>query len=174
MGKLLAGFIVVSALAAGIAIYYLQVYAFYEPVKAVGQDDVVLTSLVSGAPEGIIYDEFEAIDAESSPLRYRACFTTPMSQSMLTETYQVFDKAVPLIGPGWFDCYDANEVGEALSDGRAIAFMGQENVTYGVDRIVAVLDDGRGFVWNQINHCGEVVFEGKPAPEGCPTPPENY
>ncbi|MGR3625750.1 MAG: DUF6446 family protein, partial [Limimaricola sp.] len=26
--------------------------------------------------------------------------------------------------------------------------------------------------WNQINVCGEVVFDGDPAPAGCPTPPE--
>ena len=41
-----------------------------------------------------------------------------------------------------------------------------------IDRIVAVFPDGRGYAWHQINACGEVVFDGDPAPEGCPPVPE--
>jgi hypothetical protein len=55
----------------------------------------------------------------------------------------------------------------------AIAFLGIENVRYGIDQVVAVLPDGRGFVWQQINACGAVVFNGEPAPEGCPPVPES-
>ena len=171
-GKLVAGVIVAAGLIAGAAMYYLQVYAYYERVPATGEGDVRLASLATGAPEPILYDAFQAIDADSSPVRYRACFTTPLSQAMLSETYVIFEAPVPLTGPGWFGCYDAAEVDAALADGSAIAFLGQQNVTYGIDRVVAILDDGRGFAWNQINHCGEVVFEGKPAPEGCPPVPE--
>jgi hypothetical protein len=47
-------------------------------------------------------------------------------------------------------------------------------VSYGIDRIVAITEDGRGYVWHQINDCGEVVFDGEPAPENCPEPPEGY
>ncbi|MBS8227072.1 DUF6446 family protein [Vannielia litorea] len=170
-GKLVGGVIVGAAAVAGLAIYYLQVYGFYERVEL--RDDMVpveLTSIASGAPEEIIADEFEAIDASSSPIRYRACFTTPMSQAMLSETYEPYEEAVPLTGPGWFDCYDAEDVGVALQEGRAMAFTGVENIYYGIDRVVAIMDDGRGFVWHQINHCGEEVFDGKPVPPGCPDP----
>jgi hypothetical protein len=90
---------------------------------------------------------------------------------MLTETYQPYEGAEPLVAPGWFDCFDADEIGAALSEGTAMAFMGTENQSYGIDRIVAILPDGRGFAWHQINHCGEVVFDGRPAPEDCPEPP---
>ncbi|MEM9529235.1 MAG: DUF6446 family protein [Bacteroidota bacterium] len=46
-----------------------------------------------------------------------------------------------------------------------------ESFTY--DRLFsAVFQDGRGFVWHQINRCGEVVFDGQPVPDDCPTPPE--
>ncbi|MCM2560710.1 DUF6446 family protein [Lutimaribacter sp. EGI FJ00015] len=173
MGKFLGGLIVVCALAAGIGIYYLQVYAFYEPVPVTGTDDVQVTVMATGRPEPILYEDFKAIDADSSPIRYRACFTTQMSPGLLTETYQPYDRAVPLEAPGWFDCFDADEIGAALRDGRALAFMGTENIEYGIDRIVAVLPDGRGFVWHQINHCGEVVFDGQPVPENCPEPPES-
>lgn len=174
MGKFLAVAILISAVVAGAALYYLQVYHFYEEVAATGTDDVQLTSLATGAPEPVLYDEFQAIDADSSPIRYRACFTTTMSHPMLTETYELVERAEPLNAPGWFDCFDAQALGVALEDGRALAFLGQKDIQYGIDRIVAITEDGKGYVWHQINRCGEVVFDGQPAPEDCPEPPQGY
>lgn len=172
-GKLVAGFIVVTGIIAGIAMYYLQVYYYYDRVEISSPAaEVRLTTVVGGRPEGILAEGFEGIDAESSPIRFRACFTTPMSTAMLTETYVLHDDPVPLVAPGWFDCFDAKQIGADLEAGTAIAFLGEANITYGIDRIVAIYPDGRGYAWNQINHCGEKVFEGKPAPADCPTPPE--
>ena len=171
-GKILGAAIVITAVTAGIALYYLQVYHFYEKVEANGTDDVQLVSLVSGEPEPVLYDGFQAIDADSSPIRYRACFTTPMSHALLTETYEMVETAEPLVAPGWFECFDANEIGSALEEGRALAFLGHRDIQYGIDRIVAITEDGRGYVWHQINHCGEEVFDGKPVPEGCPPRPQ--
>ena len=174
MGKFLGLSILLSALAAGFGIYYLQIYAFYEEVPATGTDDVQLTSLVTGEAEPILYEGFQAIDADSSPIRYRACFSTDLSHALLSETYVPYEKAVPLEAPKWFECFDADAIGAALEDGTALAFMGQENIEYGIDRIVAIFEDGRGYVWHQINHCGEVVFDGQPTPEDCPEPPNEY
>ena len=154
MGKFLTILIVGSALIAGVAMYYLQVYAYYDEVEPNGRTDVQMTSLITGAPEAVLYDDFQAIDSTSSPIRYRACFTTSMSHPMLTETYMIYDKAEPLVAPGWFDCFDAEALGAALETGRALAFLGTENVQYGIDQIVAIHEDGRGFVWHQINRCG--------------------
>lgn len=167
-GKVLVVALLLSAAISGAAMYWLQVYAFYDTVEA---PEIRLTTL-QGNVETIIANDINAIDADSSPIRYRACFTTPMSEAMMTETYQLYDDAVPLNAPDWFDCFDAAEIGAALEDGQALAFLGQANVTYGIDRIVAVLPDGRGFAWHQINICGERVFDGDPPPPGCPTPPE--
>lgn len=163
--------ILVTALIAGIALYYLQVYAYYSEVRP-APDAVQLTSVTSGAPETILFDDFAGIDSDSSPIRYRACFTTPLSQAMLTETYEIYDTPEPLVAPGWFDCFDAARIGEDL-DGPAIAFLGTENIRYGIDRIVAIYPDGRGYAWHQINACGEVVFDGDPVPENCPPVPES-
>ncbi len=171
MGKFLAIVILGSALIAGVGLYYLQVYHFYEEVAPTGED-VRLTSLASGEPQVVPYDEFEAIDANSSPIRYRACFTTTLTQDALAEGYVPYENAEPRVAPGWFDCFDAETVGTALKGGMARAFLGQRDVIYGIDRVVAVFDDGRGFVWHQINRCGEIVFDGKPVPDGCPAPPE--
>ncbi|MEO0751573.1 MAG: DUF6446 family protein [Pseudomonadota bacterium] len=171
MGKFLSLLIVGSAVFAGVALYYLQVYHYYEEVVPTGVDDVQLTSLATGEAEPIQYAAFEAIDADSSPIRYRACFTTALTQAQLSEAYVAYEEAVPLEAPGWFECFSADSVGLALKSGAAIAFLGQRDVTYGIDRVVAVFDDGRGFVWHQINPCGEVVFDGQPVPEDCPEPP---
>lgn len=172
-GKIIASIIVIVSLLVGAGIYYQQIYAYYEPVSAQAPGaQVQMTSLVTGLAEEVPAEGFEGIDAESSPLRYRACFSLPNSIAMLTETYEVHHDPVPLIGPGWFDCFDAKAIGADLEAGHAFAFMGQANITYGIDRVVAVYDDGRAFAWNQMNRCGEAVFDGKPAPQGCPPAPE--
>lgn len=162
------------ALAAGAAMYWLQVYAFYDRVSDRadgGTEEMQLTSLVSGLPEPMLYDGFEGIDAQSSPLRFRACFTTPMSQPMLTETFETYEEAVPLTAPGWFNCFDAAAIGAALETGEAIAFLGEKNILYGVDRVIAVFDDGRAYAWHQLNNCGETAYDGSPVGEACPPRP---
>ncbi len=165
-GKIIGIIIMLSGLIAGTALYYLQVYGFYDEV---GGGDVQLVSVVSNMPEPIPFDGLTAIDADSSPIRYRACFTTEFSLPLLTETYVLVEKATPRNAPGWFDCFDAEAIGKALEDGSALAFMGQKNIAYGVDRIVAITDDGRGFVWHELNECGEKSYDGTVVGEACPT-----
>ena len=170
IGRILIGGTLVLAVLAGAALYYLQVYAYYVELPAEGAE-VTLVSLATGEAEPIAFEDFRGIDADSSPLRYRACFTVPASLAMLTETYEMA-VAEPRVGPGWFDCFDAAAIGEELAAGTALTFLGARDVQYGIDRIVAVTDDGRAYAWHEINACGEVVFDGNPAPETCPTPPE--
>lgn len=170
-GKLVGAFIVITAIIAGIAIYWQQEYAYYQPVAFQPGAEIALTPIESDTPEVILAEAVTGIDADSSPLRFRACFHTPLTQGMLSETYRAYEGAVPLNGPTWFDCFDATAIGAALENGEALAFLGQSNITYGVDRVVAVMPDGRAFAWNQINACGERVFNGDPAPETCPPAP---
>jgi len=172
MGKVLVVFLVVSAAIAGVAMYYLQVYAFYDEVPVSSEGSVQLTNLSTDAPEPILYEDFQGIDADSSPLRYRACFTTSMSEALLTETYVIYDNPIPNVAPGWFDCFDAPAIGAALEAGEATAYLGHFNITYGFDRVVAIDGAGNGFVWHQINACGTAAFDGDPLPPGCPPPPE--
>jgi hypothetical protein len=164
--------IVVTALVAGVLMYWLQVYAFYTQIAADDVENVQLVSLTTGEPEPVMFENWQGIDSDSSPIRFRACFTMVQSQAMLTETYRMAPDATPLTAPGWFDCFDAATIGADLESGTALAFIGTENITYGVDRIVAVSPDGRAFAWHQINACGETVFNREPAPDGCPPVPE--
>lgn len=170
-GKLLGGGIVALSVIAGAAMYYLQVYHFYDEVA----DTTVQIELtyLDGTAEAIRAENIQAIDATSSPIRFRACFDTSEGIGMLTETYQVYSTATPLTAPDWFSCFDADALGAALEAGDAVAFLGVENIVYGIDRVVAIDFEGRGYAWHQINACGAKAFDGDPLPPECPEPPQN-
>ncbi|MEM1101023.1 MAG: DUF6446 family protein [Pseudomonadota bacterium] len=164
-GKIIAVLLALVTLGVGGGVYYAQVYGFYYDVE---DATVELTSLSSQQPEPILTEGLEAIDADSSPIRFRACFTTPTSLATFTETYEIFDAAEPLTAPGWFDCFDAESIGAALDAGTAIAFTGTRNLEYGIDRVVAITEAGQGFVWHQVNDCGDRLYDGTPAGDDCP------
>jgi hypothetical protein len=149
-GKVVAGFIVLTGLVAGVAMYWLQVHAFYTPAVFSPGQEITLTPIGSDLPEAIVVENLTGIDASSSPLRFRACFTTPLTLATLTETYRLYDRAVPLNAPGWFDCFDAARIGAALERGEALAFLSQAGIAPGVDRVVAVFPDGTAFAWHQL------------------------
>lgn len=166
-GKILTIVIVLSALLAGVGMYYLQVYAFYEDVTPTGSDDVQLTTL-DGTRETILYEDFQAIDSESSPIRYRACFTTSTPLSTLTATYEQYVGAAPRNAPGWFECFDAEAIGEDIAMGRAQVFTSERNREFGIDRVVAITENGRGYVWHEVNECGDKAYDGSPLGDDCP------
>lgn len=170
-GKIVGSVILVSGIIAGIALYYLQVYGFYSEVPDSAEPDVLLVSYVSQEPEPIVYTAFQAIDAESSPIRFRACFQTDMSLPLLTETFVGLDAPAPRNAPHWFDCFDAEAIAAELDAGTALTFLGQKNVHYGVDRIVAITEDGRGYIWHELNDCGSKAYDGTVVGEECPPLP---
>jgi Family of unknown function (DUF6446) len=165
-GRILAGSIVLVALVVGIAVRWLQTRAFYVSV-----DEAAMTVVPAegGAARPVPVSDFRGIDSDSSPIRYRACFQ--MDTAVLGDAAAASD-AEPLTAPGWFDCFDAAAIGAALEGGEARAILSRANEPYGIDRIIALYPDGRGYAWTQINRCGEVVFDGRPTPEGCPPRPE--
>ena len=167
-GKIIGIIIVLAAAIAGGALYYLQVYGFYE---AVHEEDVQLVALATNEPESILFEDFQAIDAESSPIRYRACFTTGQSLAFLSESYVLVEGVSPRNAPGWFDCFDAQAIAAELKAGMALTVLGGKNVAFGVDRIVAITEDGRGYVWHELNDCGEKAYDGTVVGEECPDRP---
>jgi hypothetical protein len=86
--------------------------------------------------------------------------------------YQTLADAEPRIAPGWFDCFDAQTIAADLRSGDAVAFLGEKNIAFGVDRIVAIDRRGRGFVWHDLNDCGEKSYDGTIIGEECPKFPE--
>lgn len=167
-GKILGIVIMLSALIAGAGLYYLQVYGYYDEVPP---EEVMLVSLTSEQPEAIPTDNFQGIDAESSPIRYRACFETDLSLALLTETYVLLDTAVPRNAPAWFECFDAEAIARDLESGAALPFLSQKNIHFGVDRIVAITEDGRGYIWHELNDCGQKAYDGTIVGEECPERP---
>jgi len=170
-GKLVASAIVALAVIFGASIYYLQVYGFYREVPASGPQDVQLVTLTDGTPAPIAHGDFRAIDADSSPIRYRACFTTPLSIAQATALYVAAPNEEPRNAPGWFDCFDAAAIGASLKAGTAATFISHKNIAYGVDRVVAITSDGRGFAWHTLNDCGAKDYDGTVVGETCPPPP---
>lgn len=150
-GRLAVGFIVVASLIYGAGFWYTAERAYYEPVAFAPGAEVRLVPLSSGQPEAIVVGAIEGIDAESSPIKFRACFTTPLSLAMLSETYTPYPAAEPLVAPREFDCFDAKAIALALESGEALAFLSEPNIHPGVDRVVAVFADGRAFAWQQLN-----------------------
>lgn len=146
-GKVIAIGLVAAAVIAGAGMYYLQVYAFYDRLPA----DTVLhvAPADGGVPRVLAVQDFEGIDATSSPLRFRACFR-------LADAAQIADaepvaNPLPLIAPGWFSCFDAAALGAALERGEARAFVAEHEIARGVDRVIAVFPDGRAYAWHQLN-----------------------
>lgn len=150
-GKYIGGGIVLIALAFGAGVYYAQEYGYYQTVSATAPGAAITLAELGGTLDPLDVAGYQGIDADSSPLRYRACFRTDLSLPTATETFQVYDKPTPLIGPRWFDCFDAKRIGVDLEAGRAVAFLSQHDIHPGVDRVVAIYPDGQAYVWHQLN-----------------------
>ncbi|WP_050931810.1 DUF6446 family protein [Aestuariivita boseongensis] len=168
-GKLVGLFLLICGALAGGALYYLQIYGFYDEVT---EAQVQLIRQDNNAPEDIEFTAFQAVDADSSPIRFRACFETSASLDDLSAAYVDAGPVIPRNAPGWFECFDAEAIAEALSAGTARAYLGQKNIHYGVDRIVAVTADGRGYIWHELNDCGDKAYDGTVVGEECPPLPE--
>jgi hypothetical protein len=163
-GKIVAGGMVLIGAVAGGAMYYLQEYAYYTPAQFVPGAEITLTPIESGKPEPILVENIQGIDSASVPLKFRACFTTPLTQAMLTETYLPYPNAQPLTAPSWFSCFDAAAIGTAIENGTALAFLSQSQIAPQIDRVVAVFADGRAFAWHQVAPAAVKDYSGTVTP----------
>ncbi|MGM0586479.1 MAG: DUF6446 family protein [Pseudomonadota bacterium] len=148
----------------GAGLWWFQTQAFYEELPP--RDEIT----VQGSVLPVV--EFRGIDADTSPLKLRACFR--IRDGVAPDALQYLQKAdnpTPLVAPDWFDCFDARAIQAGIDQGRIRAVTAERNAPWGFDRIVAAAPDGRGWMWRQINECGRAKFDGDPVPEGCPPPP---
>ena len=168
-GRLLALALVLAGLLAGVGMWYAQTRAYYAPVALEGLPMV----LADGTAITLRPTLAQAIDSDSSPLRFRACLTlTGDIAARLAEQAAPAPRATPLIAPDWFACFDAARLTADLAAGRARALLVEANFRFGFDRVMALYPDGRGYVWHQTNACGTAHFDGRPLPAGCPAPPQ--
>ncbi|WP_273502827.1 DUF6446 family protein [Paracoccus sphaerophysae] len=147
-GKIMASMLVLVAVLAGFAVWYLQVHGFYEEVDELTGAQQIVVTRPDGTTHPVAIQGFKAIDATSSPIRYRACFTLDPAEAADAAPYP---DATPLNGPGWFQCYSSKALTADLEAGNAKAILGQSEVHPDVDRVLIVYPDGRAFAWHQIN-----------------------
>lgn len=142
-GKIVGiGLLAVGAVA-GIGMWYLQEYHFYDPIPAA---DRMIVQTASG-PVTVAVTEFQGIDGDSSPLKWRAC-------AVLAEQPAdpvAFDGATPTGAPRWFDCFDHGRITADLASGAARAVLGEAEIRPDVDRVLAIYPDGRVYGWHQYN-----------------------
>ncbi|TJZ93029.1 histidine kinase [Paracoccus gahaiensis] len=143
-GKVAALALLGSAIAAGGGMWYAQEYGYYEPIDATGPGAALAVTTPAGE-QALTLTGFEGIDADSSPLRWRACTTV---EAMPADAIP-FEGATPLNAPRWFDCFDAAQIGADLADGTARAVLSVSDIRPDVDRVLAVYPDGRVYGWHQ-------------------------
>ena len=136
------GLLAVAVIAGG-GMWYLQEYHFYDRLPAME----ALTVQTGAGPVTIPVTDFQGIDADSSPLRWRACAVLADQP----DDPVPFDGATPLGAPGWFDCFDHGQLTADLASGAAQAVLGQAEIRPDVDRVLAIYPDGRVYGWHQYN-----------------------
>lgn len=157
-GKILAALTVICAVLAGFFTWYTNTYAYYREIDLKSAEAVLtLVPLDGSAAQELVAVELRAIDSDSSPIRFRACFRLTIPVDELVATYQPFAAPAPNFAPPWFDCFDAMAIGKALEAGEAKAFLSVPLIHPQVDRVIAVFPDGRAYAWQQ------------PRPEETPT-----
>ena len=140
-GRLFMSLFVGFALIFGAALWYFQLYAYYEEVEGLESIEV--------AGREIPVSDYRGIDADTSPNKLRGCFT--VDPDALVDAPPGPDPD-PLIAPDWFDCFDAETLARDLQAGRAVAYLAADEtpegaVEYEILRFVAVYPDGRGYLW---------------------------
>ena len=127
--------------------WWFQTRAYYAPIESA---ELFVTTL-TGEVLPLVPGAFEGIDAETSPLRFRVCFTVDGDGLQAAARGAPYEDPTPLTAPGWFDCFDAEAIGAALDAGEAQAVLAERNARAGVDRVFAVFPDGRVYGWHQLN-----------------------
>lgn len=145
-GKLAVIVLFLAPLLVGGGIWYAQEYGFYDEIAPGSPAAAVQIQTDAGARD-LQMAGFEGIDADSSPIRWRACFRIDGDFPDAVP----FEDATPLIGPRWFDCFDAEQIGADLESGAARAVLSQSEIHPDVDRVLAIYPDGRAYGWHQYN-----------------------
>ncbi len=148
-GRILVIAFALGTLVFAAALWYSQVYAWYSDISATTRPGMV--RLDTGRREEIPARDLRAIEKSTSPLGFRACFAVGADPAALARTYLPYPDPTPLTAPGWFDCFDAAAIGQALESGAATAFLDRREIRDGIDRVIALFPDGRAYGWQQLN-----------------------
>ncbi len=115
------------------------------------ESSVRLVPIIGSKPERVWLFDFDFQGNSRDVFSQHGCFSLSMSFGLLTETFELAEPATPQDISGGLPCFDAERLTTDLEIGHALAFWGEKNLIPGVDRVVAVYDDGRAYVWHQKN-----------------------
>lgn len=159
-GKILIKGLLAFCVIFGSGLWYFQTQAYYETVSGLTE--------VTAYGDPFPVSDYKGIDADTSPLKLRACFTVDWDYWPSDEFMLIAEPTKP---PSWFDCFDAEQITVDILNGKATAILAADNEIYGFSRFIAQYEDGRAYMWRQFNECGKAVFEGKDMPADCPPQP---
>jgi len=97
-GSYLIIILLVFAGAMGVGLWYTIEKAYYINVTNVNEVNV------AGTYRKV--ENYNGIDADTSPLKLRACFDVDWEYNSTTNYEKI---ATPLIAPKWFSCFDAKK-----------------------------------------------------------------
>ena len=124
------------------ALWYFQNHAFYE--------ELPLQPLVMNGREYPV-ESWQGIDAATSPLKRRVCLTVASATAgQIRDDLPKRAEGEPLVAPYWFECFDAKTLARDLAAGEAGLYMIGASGFDGIDEVLALYPDGRGFIWRQL------------------------
>ena len=123
-------------------LFYFQNFAFYERLEAKNR------LLIEEKMVEVI--NYNGIDASSSGLKLRECFTVT-DESLDIKELTIYRKPTPLNAPFWFKCFNAETITKDLNINKAVAFLSKKEEFDGIDKVIALYPDGTGFQWRQLN-----------------------
>ena len=124
-----------------VALFYFQNFAYYES-KDIRQN-------IFFGNKRYEISNYQGIDSKSSGLKLRECFVLDSVDNLDLPKYE---KPTPLTAPFWFECFDAEKITKDLEDGKASAFLSRMEEFDGIDNVIALYPDGRGYRWRQLNN----------------------
>ncbi|GLQ34576.1 hypothetical protein GCM10007939_08590 [Amylibacter marinus] len=108
-----------------------------------------LTSVIGGTLDDMLIGSDPVTSYSTNGKEFFACFDTPMSFGLLSETYVIADHASPRKTRSPMDCFDHGQIAQDIASGEAMALLGQHDIIPGYDRIIAVYPNGRAVAWHQ-------------------------
>tara|TARA_B100000029_G_scaffold474429_1_gene516720 strand:- start:162 stop:602 length:441 start_codon:yes stop_codon:yes gene_type:complete len=139
-GKMTVIIILGSSFCFGILFFYFQTFAYYQEVLG-------LQSITVDSRKIEVWD-YKGIRASTSALKMRSCFNAEVRDF---QDLTLAKNPQPLSAPFWFSCFNSKDLQNAIDDGRAKAYIAVENERKGVDRLVIIYPDGKGYEWRQLN-----------------------
>ena len=149
----------------GATLWYFQNYAYYERNDV---NDMTITLMGTGSKINVELDEIKSINSSTSPLKFRSCLRINNQALETIENYLPYSEGIPLRAPNWFKCFNVKNITNDLQSGKAMAYLSEANIEYGIDRVLAIYPNGEAYAWHQINICGSAAFSGEVLPKNCP------